>query len=86
MHRRMQELRLYIRGWINYYGLSEYYRPLLGLDGWLRRRIRKRQDPLSPTSSHADVGGRVQRLVSYFPLDHKIIDFPLLKNSDWICK
>jgi hypothetical protein len=37
-------------------------------------------------SSPADVGGRVQRLVSYFPLDHKIIDCPLLKNSDWIRK
>ncbi|MBL3535763.1 MAG: group II intron reverse transcriptase/maturase, partial [gamma proteobacterium endosymbiont of Lamellibrachia anaximandri] len=27
-------------GWINYYGLSEYYRPLPGLDEWIRRRIR----------------------------------------------
>ena len=40
MHYRLRELRLYIRGWINYFGLSEYYRPLPGLDEWLRRRIR----------------------------------------------
>ena len=40
MYRRFRELRLYIQGWINYYGLSEYYRPLPGLDEWLRRRIR----------------------------------------------
>lgn len=40
MHRRYRELRLYIQGWINYYGLSEYYRPLPGLDEWIRRRIR----------------------------------------------
>jgi RNA-directed DNA polymerase len=40
MKRRYRELRLYIRGWINYYGLSEYYRPLPRLDEWIRRRIR----------------------------------------------
>jgi RNA-directed DNA polymerase len=40
MHYRLRELRLYIRGWFNYFGLSEYYRPLPGLDEWLRRRIR----------------------------------------------
>lgn len=40
MHRRFRELRLYIQGWINYFGLSEYYRPLPGLDEWIRRRIR----------------------------------------------
>ncbi|MBL3535164.1 MAG: hypothetical protein JMN27_15230 [gamma proteobacterium endosymbiont of Lamellibrachia anaximandri] len=27
--RRYRELRLYIRVWINYFGLSEYYRPLV---------------------------------------------------------
>ena len=40
MQRRFYELRLYIQGWINDFGLSEYYRPLPGLDEWLRRRIR----------------------------------------------
>ncbi len=40
MYSRYRELRLYIQGWINYYGLSEYYRPLPGLDEWIRRRIR----------------------------------------------
>lgn len=40
MQRRLRELRLYIQGWINYFGLSEYYRPLPGLDEWIRRRIR----------------------------------------------
>jgi hypothetical protein len=39
--------------------------------------------PLTP-GSPVDVGRRVQRLVSYFPLAHKIFDWPLLKNSDWI--
>lgn len=40
MARRYRELRRYIQGWINYFGLSEYYRPLPGLDHWIRRRIR----------------------------------------------
>lgn len=40
MPRRYRELRLYIQGWINYFGLSEYYRPLPILDEWIRRRLR----------------------------------------------
>lgn len=40
MQRRYRELRLYIQGWMNYFALSEYYRPLPRLDEWLRRRIR----------------------------------------------
>jgi len=32
IQRRFRELRLYIQGWINYFGLSEYYRPLPRLD------------------------------------------------------
>jgi RNA-directed DNA polymerase len=37
---RFRKLGDYIRGWMGYYGLSEYYRPIPGLDQWLRRRIR----------------------------------------------
>jgi RNA-directed DNA polymerase len=40
MQRRLRELRLYIQGWVNYFGVSEYYRPLPGLDEWIRRRLR----------------------------------------------
>jgi len=40
MDYRMKKLGQYIRGWINYYGISEYYRSIPGLDQWLRRRIR----------------------------------------------
>jgi RNA-directed DNA polymerase len=40
MTRRYRELQRYIQGWINYYGLSEYYRPLPRIDEWIRRRIR----------------------------------------------
>ncbi len=40
LQKRVSRLNLYIRGWMNYYGISEYYRPIHNLDGWLRRRIR----------------------------------------------
>ncbi len=40
MEYRLRKLAEYIRGWVGYFGLSEYYRPIDGLDGWLRRRIR----------------------------------------------
>jgi RNA-directed DNA polymerase len=37
---RIRKLNEYIRGWIHYFGLSQYYRPLPELDAWLRRRLR----------------------------------------------
>jgi len=40
MEYRMRKLAQYIRGWMNYYGISEYYRPIPELDHWLRRRLR----------------------------------------------
>jgi RNA-directed DNA polymerase len=38
--RRYRELRQYLVGWMNYFALSEYYRPIPELDEWLRRRLR----------------------------------------------
>ena len=40
MEYRLGKLNEYIRGWMNYFGISQYYRPLQDLDNWLRRRIR----------------------------------------------
>jgi hypothetical protein len=40
MDYRFKKLAQYIRGWINYFGISEYYRPVPELDHWLRRRVR----------------------------------------------
>jgi len=37
---RYLQLRRYISGWINYFGLSEFYRPVPELDHWIRRRVR----------------------------------------------
>ena len=40
MSYRLKKLAEYIRGWVNYFGISEYYRPIPEIDHWLRRRIR----------------------------------------------
>ena len=37
---RLHKLAQYIRGWMGYYGISDYYRPIPELDSWLRRRVR----------------------------------------------
>ncbi|MGB1271294.1 MAG: group II intron reverse transcriptase/maturase [Endozoicomonas sp.] len=40
MSYRLRKLAEYIRGWMGYYQLSEYYTPVPLLDQWIRRRIR----------------------------------------------
>lgn len=41
MKYRLKKLTEYIRGWMNYFGISEEYRPIPEIDGWLRRRVRQ---------------------------------------------
>lgn len=40
METRLRKLSQYVRGWMGYFGISEYYRPIPELDEWIRRRIR----------------------------------------------
>ena len=40
MQYRMEQLALYLRGWMNYFGISQYYRIIPEIDRWLRRRVR----------------------------------------------
>jgi len=40
MEYRLAQLRRYVQGWMNYYGISEIYRIWPQLDTWLRRRAR----------------------------------------------
>lgn len=40
MQTRLSELAAYLRGWVNYFGISTYYTPIPALDKWLRRRVR----------------------------------------------
>ena len=40
MEYRLTKLAQYLRGWMGYFGISDYYSPIPELDGWLRRRVR----------------------------------------------
>ena len=40
MEYRFEKPAQYLRGWMNYFGISEYYRPIPEIDHWLRRRVR----------------------------------------------
>ncbi len=40
MEYRFDKLAEYLRGWMGYFGISEHYNPLPGIDHWLRRRVR----------------------------------------------
>ena len=40
MQYRLDKLAQYVRGWLGYFGISQYYRPIPELDEWLRRRVR----------------------------------------------
>jgi RNA-directed DNA polymerase len=40
MEVRMKKIREYVGGWMNYFGISEFYSPIPEIDHWLRRRIR----------------------------------------------
>ena len=40
MDYRLHKLAQFLRGWMNYFGISEYYRPIPEIDHWLRRRVR----------------------------------------------
>jgi len=37
---RLERINQYLRGWMGYFGISQFYGPIPELDGWLRRRIR----------------------------------------------
>ena len=40
MNYRLGKPKQYLRDWMSYFGISDYYRPIPELDGRLRRRIR----------------------------------------------
>ncbi len=40
MQTRLTQLADYLRGWMGYFWISEYYRPIPEIETWLRRRVR----------------------------------------------
>ncbi|WP_221192137.1 group II intron maturase-specific domain-containing protein [Microbulbifer rhizosphaerae] len=39
METKIRELSIYLRGWINYFGIANQYQQCVDLDHWIRRRI-----------------------------------------------
>jgi len=37
---KLRKLSIYLRGWINYYGIANQYQQCVDLDNWIRRRVR----------------------------------------------
>lgn len=42
MKQTIHELTVYMRGWINYFGIGQGYQKCIDLDQWIRRRLRMR--------------------------------------------
>lgn len=40
MDTKIQKLSIYLRGWVNYYGIGNQYQRCVDLDHWIRRRVR----------------------------------------------
>ncbi|KAF3984347.1 MAG: hypothetical protein HFP81_02730 [Methylococcales symbiont of Hymedesmia sp. n. MRB-2018] len=40
MQVKIQKLSIYLRGWINYFGIANQYQQTVELDGWIRCRVR----------------------------------------------
>ena len=38
---RLEQLGRYLQGWMNDFGISDYYRPVPDIDQWIRRRVRR---------------------------------------------
>lgn len=43
MHQIIQQLNEYLRGWIGYFRIQEFKKPLTDFDGWIRSRLRSMQ-------------------------------------------
>jgi RNA-directed DNA polymerase len=40
MQKKIHDLTVYMRGWINYFGITQGYQKCIDLDAWIRRRLR----------------------------------------------
>jgi len=40
MEAKVKALTVYLRGWINYFGIAQGFQKCIDLDGWIRRRLR----------------------------------------------
>ena len=80
MEYRLGKIAQYLRGWMNYYGISEYYRPIPEIDQWLRRRVRMcywKQWPYVRT--------RVKNLLSMGTHPNVAIPMSFSRKGPWKC-
>ncbi len=78
MDARLEKLSNYIRGWMAYYSLSEYYSPLPGLDEWIRRRIR-----MCYLKQWRRCRTRIRNLISLGAVEKQAIMIGLSSKGPW---
>jgi RNA-directed DNA polymerase len=75
---RISKLHEYLRGWIQYFGLSQYYRPLPELDAWLRRRL-----PMCSWKQWRSVRTKVRELLQLGTATTTAIPTALSRKGPW---
>jgi RNA-directed DNA polymerase len=78
MSERLRRLSRYIRGWLGYYGLSEYKKPITELDGWIRRRVR-----MCYWKQWKNRGTRIGKLLSFGVEYHLAIGQGKCRRGPW---
>jgi len=80
MEYRMKKIAQYLRGWINYFGISEYYRPIPEIDHWLRRRVR-----MCYWKRWRYVRTRVRNLLKMGTHPNVVIPMSFSRKGPWKC-
>jgi RNA-directed DNA polymerase len=93
MDYRLKKLAEYARGWMGYFGIADYYRPMPELDHWLPRRVRMcywkqwrvvriRNLFALGTSSRASIGTAMSSK-SYWHLS-RLLGIQTRMTNDWL--
>jgi hypothetical protein len=69
---------VYVRGWMNYFGISEYYRPIPEIDSRIRRRVR--MCCIKPLRRGRT---RIRKLMSMGVLPDTAIRTGLIERESW---
>lgn len=80
MEYRYKKLSQYIRGWMNYFGISESYRPIPEIDGWLRRRMR-----MCYWKQWRSPRNKIRNLLKLGTSRKTAIDIGLSRKGPWKC-
>lgn len=80
MEYRMKKIAQYLRGWMNCFGISEYYRPIPEIDHWLRRRVH-----MCYWKQWRYVRTRVHNLLKMGDHPNVAISMSLSRKGPWKC-